>query len=243
MEPAKAGGRFLPDGTATSALSFRSDDRKSLIRQGAGYWRYVPDKGATRFLTWYDYGVRFGAVGRWLDRTIFCPLIGWATAWSFDCLRLWAETGQLPETSRRLAVLHAVARCTIAGIWLWHGLVPKLLTMQADERQMMEEAGVPVAAVPLAVKAAGLAEIAIAAGMLASWRHRGAFLWNALAMSGALLAVAARSPRYLRAAFNPVTLNGAVIALSAVGYLAAAGSPFAGRCRRSPSRPGSESRA
>ncbi len=234
------GERFLPDGTATSALKFQSDDRKSLIHTGSGYWRYVPGVGEVRFLTWYDYEVRFGAAGRWFDRTVFRPLIGWATAWSFDCLRLWAETGQLPENSRALAAIHAAARCAIAGIWLWHGLVPKLLTMQADEQIMMGQSGVPAAAVPLAVRAAGVAEIAIAAAMLASWRHRRAFVWNALAMSAALLAVAVRSPRYLRAAFNPVTLNGAMIALSAAGYLAAGSSPFAGRCRRSPLKTASE---
>ena len=230
------GERFLPDGTATSALSFRSGDPKSLIHTGSGYWRYVPSEGAVRFLTWYDYQVRFGAVGRWFDRTVFRPLIGWATAWSFDSLRLWAETGQPPETSRHLAAVHAVARCAIVGIWLWHGLVPKLLTMQADELEMMEQAGVPVAAAPFAVKAMGVAEVAIAAGMLVSWGKRRAFIWNALAMAGALMAVAVRSPRYLRAAFNPVTLNGAMVALSAAGYLAAGSSPFAGRCRRSPAR-------
>ncbi len=230
------GERFLPDGTATSALIFRSDDPKSLIRAGSGYWRYLPGEGEVQFLTWYDYEVRFGAAGRWFDRVVFRPLIGWATAWSFDCLRLWAEIGQLPETSRVLAAIHAVARCAIAGIWLWHGLVPKLLAQQADEQRMMKEAGVPVATVPLAVRAAGVAEVAIAVAVIVSWRDRRAFVWNALAMSAALLAVAVRSPQYLRAAFNPVTLNGATVALSAAGYLAAGSSPFAGRCRRSPTK-------
>src|ERR1035438_5732052 len=48
----------------TSALKFASDDPKSLIREGSGYWRYVPTGDHVRFFTWYDYDVRFGALGR-----------------------------------------------------------------------------------------------------------------------------------------------------------------------------------
>ena len=33
------------DGVRTSALTFSSDDPKSLIREGGGYWRYIPDAG------------------------------------------------------------------------------------------------------------------------------------------------------------------------------------------------------
>jgi hypothetical protein len=78
-------------GERTSALRFWSDDPKSLIREGSGYWRYVPTADGVRFLTWYDYRTRFGLLGRLVDRVLFRPLMGWATAWSFDRLRLWIE--------------------------------------------------------------------------------------------------------------------------------------------------------
>jgi len=93
-EGESVGARDGPGGARTSALRFWSQDPKSLIREGSGYWKYVPhgDDGRTiLFLTLYDYGVRFGALGRLLDRLLFRPLIGWATAWSFDRLRLWIE--------------------------------------------------------------------------------------------------------------------------------------------------------
>lgn len=35
---------------------------------------------------------------------MFHPLIGWATAWSFDRLRLWIERGIPPEVSRDRAL-------------------------------------------------------------------------------------------------------------------------------------------
>ena len=134
--------RIAEDGSATSCLKFASDDRLSLIREGAGYWRYIPTTEGLRFLTWYDYRVRFGAAGRLLDR-IFRPLIGWATAWSFDRMRLWAERDIAPEVSLRLAAVHALSRIAIAAVWFWHGVVPKLLLSDADERIMLAHAGLP----------------------------------------------------------------------------------------------------
>ena len=76
-----AGHRSSLDGESTSSLKFASNDPKSLIREGSGYWRYIPIAGGLRFLTWYDYKVRFGMAGYWADRLAFRPLIGWATAW------------------------------------------------------------------------------------------------------------------------------------------------------------------
>lgn len=81
------------DGARTSALRFQTDDRLSPIASGRGYWRYV-DRGdhVTVFSTGYDYASGWGL----LD-VIVRPLLGWVTAWSFDRLRIWMETGIPPE--------------------------------------------------------------------------------------------------------------------------------------------------
>lgn len=100
------GERHKNDGTSTSALKFWSDDHRSLIAEGSGYWRYIPTTGGIRFLTRYDYRPRWGALGRAVDRFMFRPLIGWATAWSFDRLRLWLERDIEPER----ALAHAAGR-------------------------------------------------------------------------------------------------------------------------------------
>ena len=104
-----AGERHADDGSATSALTFWSDDRRALIRQGSGYWRYVPTDDGVRFITRYDYETRWGAAGDALDLG-FRPLLGWATAWSFDRLRLWLEEGIAPEESLR-RLLPRASRC------------------------------------------------------------------------------------------------------------------------------------
>jgi hypothetical protein len=91
----------------TSKLKFWSDDAKSLIRSGSGYWRYIPTSRGVRFLTYYDYSTRFGFLGRFVDLA-FRPLIGWATARSFDALALWLEQGVEPE---RAGLRPRASRC------------------------------------------------------------------------------------------------------------------------------------
>jgi uncharacterized membrane protein YphA (DoxX/SURF4 family) len=220
------------DGETTSSLKFASADPKSLIETGSGYWKYIPTDNGLRFLTWYDYEVRFGAVGRLIDAVVFRPMIGWATAWSFDCLRLWAEEKQTPEASRNLSIAHAIARVSLAFIWTWHGLVPKLLCANGDERRMLAEAGVSLRWLPWI----GAAEIAFGIAILFGWRRRRLFPVSAAPMVLATLAVALKSPEYLAAAFNPVTLNLAMIALSLIGWFVSSSLPSARNCLRKPAK-------
>ena len=98
------------DGSRTTALRFWSNDRRSLVRSGSGYWRYVPNERGVTFLTRFDYETRFGRAGALVDRLLFRPFVGWATAWSFDRLRLWLEDGVSPEASRR-RLLPRAGRC------------------------------------------------------------------------------------------------------------------------------------
>jgi len=227
-EGESTGTRESAVGPRTSALKFWSRDPKSLIEEGSGYWQYIPTASGTRFLTWYDYRTRFGAAGGLIDRLLFRPLIGWATAWSFDRLRLWIDLGVPPQFSMRMALIHALARWGIAFIWLWQGLVPKLLFANVDEQAMLAAAGLPLGFLP----AFGLLEVALAAVTIGLWRWRPFFLLNGLAMAAALTAVALKSPSYLVGAFNPVTLNVGVALLSIVGYISAAELPSASRCLR-----------
>ena len=68
----------------------------------------MPTINGIRFLTGYDYRPR----SRVADLA-FRPAIGWATAWSFDRLRLWLETGQSPERSLRQSLAELTARATV----------------------------------------------------------------------------------------------------------------------------------
>ncbi|MEU5955428.1 hypothetical protein [Streptomyces sp. NPDC047525] len=105
-----AGEKRREDGTRTSALRFSSPHPLSFLQEGSGYWRYVPaPDGGIRFLTGYDYRPRWGRFGALADRLVLRPLMGWATAWSFDRLRLWLERGITPERQ----LLHGLAEVAV----------------------------------------------------------------------------------------------------------------------------------
>ncbi|WP_311922494.1 hypothetical protein [Microbispora sp. H10836] len=106
-----AGDRHDPE-QRTSALRFASDHPLSQIRSGSGYWRYVQTHDGVRFITRYGYRPGWG---RAVD-LVFRPLIGRATAWSFDRLRLWLETGQAPERSLWQALAELCLRTLATAI-------------------------------------------------------------------------------------------------------------------------------
>jgi len=229
------GQQALPSGACTTALKFQSDDPKSLIREGSGYWRYIPEPNAIRFLTGYNYQVRFGLLGRIFDGMFFRPLMGWATAWSFDRLRLWIEKGIAPSASLQNSLIHLIARLTLAGVWVYQGAVPKLFGPHADELAMVEQGGVSATAAPLVVQAVGWIEVAFGLTMLLFFHSRWPLVSTIVLMVGATIGVAVNSPQFLHAAFNPVSLNVLMIATAVIGLLAGRNLPSARRCLRKPS--------
>lgn len=227
-------GQRDSDAGRSSALSFWSNDSKSLIRKGAGYWKYVPVQDGITFLTWYDYETRFGIFGRLFDTAFFRPLMGWATAWSFDRLRLWIEKGVTPAASLQKSVIHGIARVALAAIWIYQGLIPKLMFQSADELRMLMDAGSSLSSANALLPVIGLLELLFGLALFACWRVRWLFQISILLMVAATVTVSWASPRYLVGAFNPISLNLAVAALSLIGYIAGAEIPSARRCRRRP---------
>jgi hypothetical protein len=227
-----------PDGTRTSALKFASDDPKSLIRAGSGYWKYIPipaepgEPARVRFLTAYTYSVRLGVAGRAIDRFAFRPLMGWATAWSFDRLRLWVERGIDPALALRRAATYTLARVAVAFVWLYHGLVPKLLFPSPDELTLLTRLGLSDAAARVTLPLIGVAELILTAVLVFAWRRTWPLWATLILMPLALVPIAITSPHFLAAAFNPVSLNACVFALAAVALLNVANLPSAGRCVR-----------
>ena len=106
-EGESVGERDWPTGRAAPpSLQFRGPEVPD--RRRPGYWKYVPDRGrsgSSRATTTSPASGRPVA----LDALVFRPLLGWATAWSFDRLRLWLEQGLEPGRVRQ-ALIHAAAR-------------------------------------------------------------------------------------------------------------------------------------
>ncbi|MCA9019509.1 MAG: DoxX-like family protein, partial [Planctomycetaceae bacterium] len=226
------GSRDDPTGRRTSSLRFWSDDAKSLIREGAGYWQYTPLEDGVRFVTGYDYQTRFGWLGRTFDRCLFRPLMGWATAWSFDRLRLWIEKGIDPAVSMQRTLTHGLARLAVAFVWLYQGLVPKLIARHANELAMLTDAGITASVAPTLLMIAGIAEVALGVAVLVCFQRRWPLVLTVLLMLLASIGVAVNSPQYLWAAFNPVSLNLLLAVVALLGLVNLNDLPSARHCLR-----------
>jgi len=224
-------------GRRLCSLRFGSEDRLSLIREGAGYWQYSPserDPERCDFETAYDYEVRGGRLGQLFDRLVFRPLMGWATAWSFDRLRLWLEKGIDPRASTERAVVHAIARMGVSFVWLWHGVVPKLLGPHADELRLLSLSGVPEAWGHPAALLLGALEVAIGLTVLLLGRKPWPWATTCIAMIFATIGVALISPSSYTGAFGPASIHIPTAGLAAAGWITRCHRPSARHCRRTP---------
>ncbi|WP_219097312.1 DoxX-like family protein [Pseudomonas sp. UMAB-40] len=111
---------------------------------------------------------------------------------------------------------HWIARGSLAFMFAYHGLVPKLLWLSPGERTMIQAHGIHQ--VELFAYAAGVAEIALALWLLLASRIAWPLIIASAALAGLLLDVAIFNFSMLRDAFNPVTLNVAGLALCAVTW-------------------------
>jgi hypothetical protein len=233
-EGASVGAHDKSNGERTSALKFGSSDPKSLIREGSGYWQYIPTDNGIKFLTWYDYKTRLGRPGQLFDALVFRPLIGWATAWSFDRLRLWLEKGIAPEVSLRHSLIHATARIVLAFIWIYQGLFPKLLFKDSGELAILAGSGLFNGYEWLVLTLIGWAEILFGVLFVLLWRWPSLFSGTILLMVILAIGAAMSQPDLLVAPFNPITLNIALIGLSLTGLWSTQDIPKAENCLRKP---------
>ena len=120
--------------------------------------------------------------------------------------------------STRMAELERINRYTryaLAFVFIYHGLVPKLLWLDPLETAWVVRHGVPISAAVFA-GLAGIVEIAVGLS-IALLRSALVPVYIAAALLIVLLADAALfAPATLVGAFNPVTTNIAALALCAV---------------------------
>lgn len=112
----------------------------------------------------------------------------------------------------------AIARLALGLVFLYHGLVPKLLFLSPDEVRMIEAHGWPLSTQRIA-DVAGAAEIVLALAILLLRRSRWPLWLAAAALLGLLVDVALFAPELLLGAFNPVSTNVAALALCAIALL------------------------
>ncbi|HEY5753887.1 MAG TPA: DoxX-like family protein [Chthoniobacterales bacterium] len=125
------------------------------------------------------------------------------------------------NSERRLRTIYRLARSAVAGVWIYSGLVPKILFRDWSEMTLLSESGVETSLLPYVTHSVGLLEILFGLTILLLWKRRWPLWMTVGVMVGALISVAQHSPRTLHAAFNPVTTNGMLAALAIVTLWAA----------------------
>lgn len=248
------------NGHRSSSLSFYSEDSKSLIREGNGYWKYEPQEDGVVFKTQFDYTPRFGWLGYWFDRLMFRPLFGFATAYSFDQLRLWLEKGIHPVASTVRAVTHYSCALLLSLLWIYQGLVPKLLYPEAGELVVLQDtldtlgtlARLPADGFAslsqwdawfawltpsgmqgvegLLLLGLGLLEIGLGLLTLACHRSKWVYWCQAFLLIVLMVQALAGSPDLWKAPFNPLTLSGAMLGLCGLAGWSSRDLPQASRC-------------
>jgi len=218
----------------TSALKFWSDDPASLIKAGSGYWKYIPNKDSTKFLTWYDYEVRFGKVGMIFDKLVFRPIIGWATAWSFDCLKIWLEKGIDPSVSKR-GLLNQIIICTVLSIvWIYQGLIPKILYPDTGEIEILRSSGLFNGAEESVILFIGFLEIIFGVLFLLKFNYNKLHYINVILLLTLSVGALFSKPTIFLAPFNPFTLSLSMISLSVISLINNSTLPNANNCLRKP---------
>lgn len=210
--------KIKENGEALSVLKFWSDNPISIIKQGGGYWKYIPQKEGVQFLTQYNYQTRWGHLGFLFDQLIFRPIMRRTTALSFDILKKWIETKVPPQTSIKAYLSCLIGNTALALIWIYQGVVPKLLFPHTGEISMMEKTGVFPGWEPQIVTMAGIAEILLGISFLylrKKWPHQLSILALVILSIGASIT----DTSILIAPFNVFIVGVSMIAISVMVLL------------------------
>ena len=219
-------------GVKTSSLLFGTPQLISPIKEGRGYWQYKPKAEGVTFLTQYDYDVRFGFLGRLVDQ-FFRPMIGWATALSFDVLARWLESGERPITQYRRFFAYYLSIFLFIFSWFYQGLVPKVLLQHPLEIAMLSKLSMlSHGQASESIVWIGIGEVIVALLFFSRWLQP--FLLKMQIILFPLLTVGAMivAPHVATDPFNVVTLNVALFVLSIIVLQLRVNLPTATSCKR-----------
>ncbi|WP_026583832.1 DoxX-like family protein [Bacillus sp. J33] len=220
------------DGSKTSSLHFGTDQVISPISEGKGYWRYIPGDNGSIFLTQYDYDVRFGIFGQLLD-FFFRPVMGWATALSFDVLKRWIEKGESPRMQYVRFFSSAIVTMLFFFVWLYQGLVPKIIAKHPEEITMLSSlTSFEGSDAEKLAGIIGIFEILFAVIWLLYRKKRHLLALQMIVFPVLTIITLIASPSIASHPFNPVTFNACLWVLSIIGFLMAADLPSAASCKR-----------
>ena len=217
------------NGESTSVLKFSSDSNLSVIKQGSGYWKYVPESDGIKFFTGYDYETRWGVSGKVFDKFVFRPLMIWATAWSFDCLKKWIEKGLQPKQAITAQFTVLLSSIALGLVWIYQGLIPKLLFTDTGEIEILKQSGLFTGNEKSVLTFTGWTEILF--GLTIFFVHKKSIhTINIIALLLLSAAAIFSNAIIFTFPFNPFSLNISMIVISMIAILNIRYLPKASNC-------------
>lgn len=107
-----------------------------------------------------------------------------------------------------------VARYVLGLSWVYQGFFPKLFSIAPLERALTATMGFSVAMSDLITQVAGVGEITFGLLLIVFYKQKWVFQLSFFSLLGLLLYVVFNMPALLLEAFNPVTTNATMMALS-----------------------------
>ncbi|MCU7917882.1 MAG: DoxX-like family protein [Candidatus Thiodiazotropha sp. (ex Epidulcina cf. delphinae)] len=109
-----------------------------------------------------------------------------------------------------------IARWVIGLSWIYHGLFPKLITIAPIENSLTSQIGLSIDHTFWLIKIVGVSEVLLGAVFIKHYKNLIIVYLNIIGLAFLLVLVAVLDATYLIEAFNPVTTNIPLIALSFV---------------------------
>ena len=223
------------NGESTSVLKFSSDSNISIIKQGSGYWKYVPEADGIKFFTGYDYETRWGLLGEIIDKIIFRPLMIWATAWSFDCLKNWIEKGFHPKQAIKAQLSVLLVNISLGIVWIYQGLIPKLLFTDTGELEILRQSELFSGYEETILTLTGIAEIIF--GFILIFIHKKSIHYlNIFGLLLLAMGAVFSNLMIFTLPFNPFSLNLSMLTLSIIALLNFRFLPKASNCIINPKK-------
>ena len=158
-----------------------------------------------------DYALRWTAVRLAIDRRYSTRL--WAGQRGEN---LSASDSGLKRESTPQAVIDVLATVGVGFVWMWHGIVPKLIRPHPEELAILFEAGLPQSWPLSFVYLIVAAELIFGLLVLIFSTHRWPWLLTAVLIGFATVGVLPTSPVRALAASIPVTHNTLVATLAMI---------------------------
>lgn len=111
-----------------------------------------------------------------------------------------------------------ICRWVLAFIWIYQGVVPKWLGPHADELAINMSTGATLEQAVLISRVGGSLEIMAGVLIFCLYRQPLVYLASALAILALHAGVVCVAPEFLVSAFNAMTINAAILALSLIAW-------------------------